>query len=265
MQVYDLEQPSSKEMPFHPNHKRVGYTYVLHRKHRDTELKSLVRTGASGMLVTTEHAGTHIDALCHQALDHKLHGGIEITGKIETAYGFTSLGIETCSPIVSRGILLDIAGFRGTDALPRYDKITLEELKECCKDSNVAPRRGDVVLVRTGYGKYWNDERRYLEAAGVSLEGAEWLASTGVKAVGADNMSFETDDGKIDPKMQIELPCHALLLVEHGIHIIENMNLEEIASAKVHEFLFVCSPLKLVGATGSPVRPLAISGVTIPE
>jgi kynurenine formamidase len=109
------------------------------------------------------------------------------------------------------------------------------------------------------------ERRTYLEAAGVSLEGAEWLASLGERAVEADNMSFEPDDGSLDPKLPVQLPCHALLIVKHGVNIMVNLNLEKLASENIHEFLFVCAPLKLVGATGAPVRPIAISGISIPE
>ncbi len=96
-------------MPFHPTHRAVGYTYLMHRKHRDVELSGPTRSGASGILVTTEHSGTHIDALCHRAVDHKLFGGIEVSSRNETPYGFSVLGIETVKPLVARGLLLDIA------------------------------------------------------------------------------------------------------------------------------------------------------------
>jgi kynurenine formamidase len=264
LKIYDLEQPRTKNMPFHPTHKVVGYTYLMHRKHRDVELKGPTRSGASGILVTTEHSGTHIDALCHQAVNHKLFGGIEVNSSVETPYGFSVLGIETVKPLVGRGVLLDIAGSNG-GVVEKKHRITLTELKACCEKENIHPKKGDIVMVRTGFGQLWNDESAYLEAAGVSLEGSEWLASLGVAAVGADNMAFEVDDGKIDPERNISLPCHAVLLVENGIHIIENLFLEKLAVDRIYESLFVCTPLKLTGATGSPVRPIAICGVQIPE
>ena len=102
LKIYDLEQPRIKGMPFAPAHKPVGYTYVLHRQHKDIELAGPTRSGAAGVLITTEHSGTHIDALCHQALDGRLYGGIEVSPQVETPYGFSVLGIETVSPIVGR-------------------------------------------------------------------------------------------------------------------------------------------------------------------
>jgi kynurenine formamidase len=77
--------------------------------------------------------------------------------------------------------------------------------------------------------------------------------------VGADNMAFDVTTTKVDEELKVSLPGHLLLLVRAGIPIIENLNLEELAAAKVHEFLFVCLPLKMRGATGSPVRPIAIA------
>jgi kynurenine formamidase len=261
MKVYDLEQSRFLGMPMHPTHKPAGYRYLLHRRHRDTEVKGPTRTGASGAIFSSDHAGTHIDALCHQALNHTLYGNIQITNAVETPYGETSLGIDKVDPIVTRGLLLDVARFKGVEALPKFYQITLEDLKGCLAGAKL--RQGDVALVRTGYARYWDDEEKYLGAAGVSLEGAEWLASFRVRAVGADNMAFEVDDGSKDPKMGVQLPCHVLLIARNGIHIIENLDLEKLASYKVSEFLFVCTPLKLVGATGSPVRPIAITGIPL--
>jgi len=251
-------------MPFHPSHKSVGYTYVLHKKHRDKELSGLTRTSASGVLITTEHSGTHIDAICHQALDHKLFGGVKVDTAVETPFGFSTLGAEAVQPLVARCVLLDIVRSRG-DHLEKFHSITVEELKECCQNQKIYPTKGDIVLVRTGFGRFWSDATKYLEAAGVSLEGAKWLSSFGIVATGADNMSFDVDDGNIDPAMKITLPCHALLLVEKGIYIIENLNLEELAADRVWESVIICSPLKLVGATGSPVRPIALTGIPVPS
>jgi kynurenine formamidase len=249
-------------MPLHPVHKIVGYSFLLHRKHRDTPLSGKTRSGSSGILIMTEHTGTHIDALCHQAYNHRLHGNVEVTSEIETPWGFKRHGIERVDPVVGRGVLLDVAASKGVDHLPKHQRISAKELQACAGIEGVEVRKGDVLLVRTGYGKFWNDAAKYDEAAGVSPDGARWLASIGVRAVGADNMGWEVDDGAADPDMGITLPCHALMLVDHGIHIIENMNLELLGAEKVYEFFFVCTPLKFVGATGSPVRPIAITGLT---
>jgi len=224
-----------------------GFNYFLHRRHEKT---SQPRTSASGLLVMPEHSGTHIDALSHQAEDMMLHGGVRVDSRLQNSAGFRQHGIETMAPLIARGVLLDVAGDK---RLPANHLITVDELHA----TGVEVREGDVVLVRTGFGALWEEPDRYLEAAGVSAEGSQWLADKKVRAVGADNMAFDTVEG-FDKKLGVSLPGHLILLVRSGIPIIENLNLEELAREGVREFAFVCLPLKLRGGTGSPVRPIAL-------
>src|SRR5580704_11849961 len=116
--VYDLEQPRFAGMPIHPAH-RPGYFYALHRRHRDTYQPNLhgPRTSASGVLTMMEHSGTHIDALCHQSCDLRLFGGVPVE-EVETPAGFKELGVETVAPLLGRGVLLDVAGWKGVSELP---------------------------------------------------------------------------------------------------------------------------------------------------
>jgi kynurenine formamidase len=210
------------------------------------------RTSASGVLVMPEHTGTHIDALAHQAENLKLHGGIDANSGVMSATGFSVLGIETMAPLVARGVLLDVAGKR---TLPPGHLISVDELKAAAV---VEVREGDVVLVRTGYGALWDKPKEYMKSAGVSSAGSQWLADIKVRAAGADNMAFDTNDS-FDKELGFTLPAHVLLLVRAGIPIIENLNLEELAAEGVHEFVFICLPLKMQGVTGSPVRPIALA------
>jgi len=198
-----------------------------------------------------EHSGTHIDALSHQAEDMTLHGGVRIDSSVQTSAGFRKHGIETMAPLIARGVLLDVAGSK---RLPANHLISVDELQA----AGAEIREGDVVLVRTGWGAAWNEPEEYLTAAGVSAEGSQWLADRKVRAVGADNMAFDTVES-FDKKLGVSLPGHLILLVRSGIPIIENLNLEELAAAGVREFAFVCLPLKMRGVTGSPVRPLALA------
>jgi kynurenine formamidase len=202
-----------------------------------------------------EHSGTHIDALSHQAENMLLHGGVHVDSGVQTSAGFRVHGIETLEPLVGRGVLLDVAG---SHLLPQDHAITLQELEHAAGVAGVEVRSGDVVVVRTGYGALWADAPQYLHAAGVSASGSRWLVDHGVRAVGADNMAWDVI-GPPDPDLGVTLPGHMLLLVRAGIPIIENLNLEELAEARVHEFAFVCLPLKMRGATGSPVRPIALA------
>jgi kynurenine formamidase len=255
--VYDLEQPRFAGMPIHPVH-RPGYLYALHRRHRDTyrpETEGL-RSGASGTLVMMEHTGTHMDALCHQACGLKLYGDLPVDG-VETPSGFTKLGIETAPPLLTRGILLDVAGYKQQAPLPRHYPITAEDLQECAAAEQVEVQAGDVLLVRTGYAALWHDEAAYLEAAGVDRSGTLWAAERGVVAVGADNMAWDVTTQR-DPESGAFLFAHVYLLPRKGIYIIENLNLEELSRDRRYEFAFVGIPLKFQGATGSPLRPLAL-------
>ncbi len=165
------------------------------------------------------------------------------------------LGIDTMAPLVSRGVLLDVAGPK---RLAPEHSITVDELERAAGSAKVEIRPGDVVLVRTGYGALWSEPAEYLRGAGVSAAGSSWLIDRQVSAVGADNMAWDVI-GPTDPELGVTLPGHVLLLVRAGIPIIENLNLEELAAAGVHEFAFVCLPLKMRGATGSPVRPIALA------
>jgi kynurenine formamidase len=256
--VYDLEQPRFAGMPIHPAH-RPGYFYALHRRHRDTYQPNVhgPRSSASGVVTMMEHSGTHIDALSHQGCDMMLHGDVP-ANDVETPAGFTQLGIETVPPLLTRGVLLDVAGWKGQERLPPRYGITVDDLEGCAAAQGVVVEAGDVLLVRTGYGAIWREETAYLEAAGVAKSGTLWAAQHGVVAVGADNMAWDVPDVR-DAETGATLFAHVYLLPKKGIYIIENVNLEELSRDRSWTFAFVGIPLKLVGATGSPLRPLALA------
>jgi kynurenine formamidase len=256
--IYDLEQPRFLGMPIHPSH-LPGYFYALHRRHRDTYSPEAhgPRSGASGVLTMMEHSGTHIDALCHQANELEMFGGVKVDSA-ETPAGFTRLGIETVPPLLRRGVLLDVCGHKGARVLPARYAITADDLAHCGAAQGVEVKPNDVLLVRTGYGALWRGEQQvYLDAAGVSKSGTLWAAERAVVAVGADNMAWDVP-GERDPDTGATLFAHVYLLPQKGIYIIENLNLEELAEGRRWEFVFLGVPLKFLGATGSPLRPLAL-------
>jgi kynurenine formamidase len=203
-----------------------------------------------------EHSGTHIDALCHQACGFMLHGGVPVDG-VETPAGFTQLGVESVPPLLRRGVLLDVAGRKGQAILPPGYGVTAADFDGCAAAQGVEVRTGDVLLVRTGYGARWNDEEEYLRAAGVAKSGTLWAAERGVAAVGADNMTWDVP-GERDPETGATLFAHVYLIPQKGVYILENLMLEQLAGDRRHEFAFVGIPLKFNGATGSPLRPLAL-------
>lgn len=257
--VYDLEQPRTAAMPIHPAH-RPGYFYQLYRRHEDTYRPSEFgpRSGASGTIVMMEHTGTHIDALSHQASDLHLYGDVKITPKVETMRGFTVHGIETMNPILTRGVLLDVCAARKQDVLPEHYRITPADLEAAARFAEIDIQPGDALLVRTGFAKLWADEPRYLSAAGVSRDGSKWAADKRVGCVGCDNMTWDEVEER-DPETGATLFGHLHLLARSGIPIIENLNLEALSRDRCYNFLFICCPLKFVGATGSPVRPIAVA------
>lgn len=257
VQVFDLEQPRFKGMPVHESH-QPGYFYSLHRRHSDAIRNGAPgsRTGSSGVIVAMEHSGTHIDALCHQAVDLQFYGGAPAEESIKFG-GYANHGVEQIGPIVARGVLLDIARHRGVKSLVTGDVVGAVELQAVAAAQGVEVHAGDVVLVRTGNDLVWNDPGRYLPGPGMDGSASKWLAGLGIKATGADTMAWDAI-GLWDPELDMELPGHATFLVGHGIYIIENLYLKALSDANAWISTFICTPLKFMGATGSMVSPIAI-------
>jgi kynurenine formamidase len=259
--VFDLEQPRTDRMPIHPAHKQAGYSYLLHRHHED-EFRPETwgpRSGAAGVLVCGEHTGTHIDALSHQSDSLTLCGGVPVA-EVQSPRGFTRHGVEEIPPIVAPGVLLDVAAKDGVESLDPGRVVTAADFAECCEAQGIGVEAGSVALVRLGNAGFWDDEERYLAGPGMDASAARWMADRNVVAVGADNMAWDAP-GLKDPELGCLMAGHLILLARRGIYIIENLALDELAASGRDSFEFVCTPLKLVGATGSPVRPLAVVSV----
>jgi kynurenine formamidase len=256
--VFDLEQPRTEKMPIHPAHQQAGYSYLLHRHHEDEYRpeESGPRTGAAGVLICAEHTGTHIDALSHQSDALVLCGGVPV-GEVQSPRGFTRLGVEEIQPLLAPGVLLDVAAKDDVESLEPGRVVTAADLDECCERQGVEVEAGSVALVRLGNARFWDDEERYLAGPGMDASAARWMADRDVLAVGADNMAWDAP-GLRDPDLGCMMAGHLILLARRGIYIIENLALDELAASRHHTFEFVCAPLKLVGATGSPVRPVAV-------
>ncbi len=253
VRLFDLEHPRQFGDPVYPPH-RPGTLFTLHRRHEPGGEEA--RTSAAGMIFTAEHAGTHIDAFCHQAVDLTLFGGVPVTSAVQTPDGFTRLGIDTVPPIIARGVMLDLATLRGAP-LPERMLVDAADLEEAQRAQRSEIGKGDVVLVRTGNDLTWGDPDRYLNGPGISGDASEWLAERGALAVGADNVAWDLP-GYVDDRLKVSLPGHVILLVRRGVYIIENLNLAALSAARALEFIFICLPLKIRGGTASPVRPLAL-------
>jgi kynurenine formamidase len=256
LRVFDLGRPLFKGMPQSPNHPQ--FTHALPRRHGDA-MRADGGSAANDLLVMGTHVGTHIDALAHVSHDGKLHGGADAAEELSGG-GYPEHGVNTIAPMVCRGILLDVPRTLGIDECEAAYEITPADLAAASARAGVEIRPGDVVLLRSGWGRRFAEgTESYLGKStgvpGVSEAGARWLAERGVLAAGADTIAFERLPAGAGHAI---LPAHRVLLVEHGIYIIEALDLEELAAAGVAEFTFVLIPLNILGATGSPVRPLAV-------
>jgi kynurenine formamidase len=255
VRTYDLARPYQIGMPQSPNH--PAYWHSLPRRHGDM-VREDGGSAANDIIVLGTHVGTHIDALAHVSQDGKLHGGVD-AAEAQVGGRFAVGGIDQVAPLVTRGLLLDVPGALGVDACEPAYEITPADLDRCLEVQQVRPEPGDVLLIRSGWGARWDEGTPYIGkdtgVPGVGEDGARWLADHRPVAVGADSIAFER---LAAGKGHATLPAHRVLLVEAGINIIETMNLEALATDKIHEFTFVAIPLPLVGATGSPVRPLAL-------
>lgn len=256
--VIDLEQLRTQDMPVHPAH-RPGYSYFLHRRHSDTahhQPRRTLRTSSSGFITMTEHSGTHVDALCHQAEDLKFYGCGSLA-EVESSVGYSSGDAAAIPVFDQRGVLIDMAALHDENEVPPGHLIGLSEVRAALDNQGTRIEPGTVVLVHTGNGKHWSNPDRYLAGPGVDGEISQWLADQHVAAVGADTMAWDLP-GHIDTELECDFPGHVILLVRAGIYIFENVALCELAALGTYNFRFIAAPLKLVGATGSPIRPLAL-------
>lgn len=256
IKVIDLAQPLYAGMPISPNHPEFRLVYI--RRHGDS-VRADGGSAANEIIVTGGHVGTHVDALAHVSQEGKMYGDVSVDDCFQGGK-FISHGIDTMDPVVARGLLLDIAKLKGIDVLPGGYAITVEDIKAECERIGKVPQEGDAVLIRTGWGSYFSgDAKVYIGhdsgVPGIDSSAAQWLADKKIVVTGCDTTAFEHIPAG---KGHSVLPVHRILLVESGINIIEHMNLEAASAENLTEFMLILSPLKIVGGTGSPVRPLAV-------
>jgi kynurenine formamidase len=211
--------------------------------------------GYSGdVILMYTHTGTHIDSLNHFGYGRKIYNGFDADEHLGSR-AWQKGGSEQIVPIIARGILLDITAAKGVDCLPPSYGITSDDCRVAAQKQSVQIRAGDAVLLRTGRMQYWPDGSKVFgNSPGVTLETAKWLTGQEIVCVGADNEAVEkTPSG--DPDNW--LPGHCHFLTEAGVPQIECLNLEELSRERIYEFAFIGAPIRLRGATGSPIRPLA--------
>ncbi|MGE3536444.1 MAG: cyclase family protein [Candidatus Tectimicrobiota bacterium] len=206
--------------------------------------------------------GSQFDGLGHIAAyvgnEIRYYNGLT-QEQVGGAYGLKKLGIHNVKPFFTRGLLLDILRLKGGERLPTGYVITVDDIKQALSSQQIKePAAGDVVLFRTGHIKLWKKDNAEFNKghAGPGETAARWLAERQVACVGADTWAVEAVPGE---HAQRPFACHLILVAMHGIHLIENQNLEELAQDNVYEFAWSFTPLPLVGATGSPGNAVAIA------
>jgi kynurenine formamidase len=250
-----LDHPLQKGMPIYPTHPPFHIT--LNNRHGDIH-RGCGFSSSNELIITSTHTSTHIDALSHVSENGKLYGGVDAAQAQQGTQLFKEHGVETIAPVFRRGVLLDIARAKKVDVLAPAEEVTVADLELALKNANVAIHPGNVILLRTGWTAYWTNANKYLGldskgTPGVAASGAEWLASKKPFAVGNDTAGFEQI-----VQTDITMDAHRILLAQNGIHIIENLDLEELSQCGRADFAFVTLPLRIKGATGSPLRPVAL-------
>jgi len=222
--------------------------------------------------------GTQYDAFGHQgktvrmadgSLKNVYYNGFsqdDLTGKNRGVGGLEALGVEHVKPIVTRGILIDIAGYKGVPVLESRYEVTLADVrgalaKQGMNESTIEP--GDAILFNYGWAMYWSNPQKYNDARffvgenqgspGIGVEVARWAVGKKASMVGADSCCVT-----IQPPTKPELGNVHHELLFGGVGMLENMDLRELARDRVYEFLYLNLTERIRGATGSPVRPIAI-------
>jgi kynurenine formamidase len=255
--IWELGHHMTREMPVHPNHPPFFFSMI--KRHGDSYREDEY-SAADDIMVMCGHHGTHIDALGHVSSHGKLHSGADAAVSQRGVRGLQTDDIAEQRPLIARGILVDVAALHGVSELEPGYAVSVRDLEMSLKRQRVSIRKGDIVLFRTGWGgaRWAGGISTFYPAGGMqpgpTEEVAKWLSSVGVRAAGSDTMSFECVVAG-----QNRMPCHSELLFRCGIPILEMLTLEELSSMAVFDFLFVALPLRVKGATGSPIRPVALS------
>jgi kynurenine formamidase len=214
----------------------------------------------SELVMGTTHSGAHIDAHAHMTIgdDDRWHGGSARTDLGD--FGPLRGDASEIPPLWRRGVLYDVPGFRGVDALGAGEPVTADEVVAIEEATGVAAGAGDVALFRTGCLRYWPDPEGLAahKGAGPDVSAARLLAERDVVAVGSDTETFEVQPAPDPGVPSNPQPVHTLLLIERGIYIMEGLDLEEVAAEGIRKFLFVALPLAIRGATGSMIDPVAV-------
>ena len=265
--VYDLSHILDQDMPVPGFHgaffANTQYTLENGVEWHDRVIGKMSNgySAQNMRLAISDHSGTHIDQLNHVGQmqengEFLVYNGIRNLDIIDT-FGTRRLGAEGMPPIIARGVLIDMARHHGVDFLPVGHAIQPADLDAALGVQGIKVEPGDVVLVHTGWGKHWNDAEKALSGEpGLGKACAEWAVAHDIICWGLDQ--FATDPIPFEFPGEA-LPMHIAMLTKAGIRLIENVRMTEIVDAQVYEFLIIAAPLKIRGATGSPIRLIALT------
>lgn len=200
--------------------------------------------------------GSQIDGLGHLGIGNQYYNGVTASDIVRDD-GLAELGTNIIPPIVTRGVLLDMAGYYGVDLVPEGTAFNRTEIDAAARAQGIVIQQGDVVLFHTGWMQLLGeDDERYISVEpGPGVEGAQYLADLGVVAVGADTPALEVIPFETQGRA---FAVHQTLLAKNGVYILESMNTADLAADGVHEFLFVLGQPKFRGAVQAVINPIAI-------
>ena len=213
-------------------------------------------TGNDDLMYTYMGIGSQIDGLGHVGIDHVYYNGVHAKDFVKVT-GLTKFSTSDIPPIVTRGVLLDIARLKGVPVLDAGTAINKAEIDAAMKAQGVTINDGDVVLFHTGWMNVSeSDGARFMKGEpGVGIEGARYLASMGVVAVGSDSFGVEVIPFENEGQF---FPVHQELLTKRGVYLLENMDTRELAKDQGWEFLFVLGQPRFVGSVQAVINPVAI-------
>jgi kynurenine formamidase len=251
-QVFELGRVLSASMPLSPTR---SFELLTKRTVMSPESN---RRGSNEEMVLAEigQVGTQFDGFAHQTVGNSMYNCFKVDD-VSTRNGFSKLGIEHVGAIMTRGVLIDVAALKGVAVLPDTYEITVADLQGALARQKLTLQPGDAVIIHTGWGTLWGkDNARYMKTSpGLGATAGEWVARQDPILVGADNSAVNVTPNS---DKAVSNPIHQIMLVINGIHILEHMKLDELAAARAYEFALVLQPLKLQGATGSTVAPIAV-------
>ena len=217
------------------------------------------RRGSNEEVVVGEigQVGTQLDMFPHQTIGNQTYNCVDVPS-ISSRNGFTAMGVDTVGTIFTRAVMLDIARLRGVPVLPIDHEITVAEIEQAQAAQNIRIEEGDAVIFHTGWGTLWGrDNARYVSGCpGIGVEAALHVIGKNPMLMGADNWPVEVAPSRTMPGAS--LPVHQIALVVHGVHLLENMKLDELAGRQQYEFALAVQPLKIRGGSGSTVAPTAL-------